>query len=92
MCELAAIAGCDPEPRSLRELELMAKAADLAKWSRTFAVLAQIFNVNRDPKKSEAIDPLKFCPWVERGERAKAAPPTESERSELKKLFPKKKA
>lgn len=92
MCELAAIAGCDPEPRSLRELEIMAKAADIAKWSRTFAVLAQIFNVNRDPKRSEAIDPLKFFPWVERGERAKAAPPTEAERSELKNLFPKKKA
>lgn len=70
----------------------MAKAADLAKWSRTFAVLAQIFNVNRDPKRSDAIDPMKFCPWVERGERTKAAPPTEAERSELKNLFPKKKA
>lgn len=88
MLEYAAIAGCDPEPRTLRELDLMAKAADRAAWHRTFALLAQIFNAS-GVKREDLIDPIQFYPWRD----AKAStlrPPTEQERQELRKLFPKK--
>ena len=76
----------------MHELRLMAKAADLAAWCRTFAVLAQLFNANRDPEKSEAIDPMKFYMWSEKQESAGGPPPpTEAERAQLREIFPKRK-
>jgi len=41
----------------------MAEAADRARWNRTFAQLAQLRNIHRDPKTTEPIDPLTFFPW-----------------------------
>jgi len=88
MLEFAAIAGCDPEPRTLRELELMAKAADRAAWCRTFAVLAQLFNAS-GVKASDVIDPMQFYPWGENND-SRLRPPTEMERQQLREFFPKK--
>ena len=66
----------------------MAKASDRAAWCRTFAVLAQMFNVNRG-KNSEAIDPMQFYPWPETGSHGSTLPPpTEADRKELRQLFP----
>jgi hypothetical protein len=62
MCELAAVAGCDPEPRTLRELAWMAEAADKARWNRTSALIAQIYNANR-PANAKPISPMDFYPW-----------------------------
>lgn len=91
MCQLAAIAGgVDPERYSLRELHLMAKAADVAAWCRTFTIVAQIFNANRDPAKTDPIDLMAYYPWAERTRHLRPTPPTQAEREELRGLFPKR--
>lgn len=69
----------------------MAKAADVAAWCRTFAVLAQMFNANRDPEKSDPIDPMQFYPWSKKKRKRKLRPPTDIEREQLRELFPKRK-
>ena len=63
----------------------MVKARDSAAWNRTFAVLAQLYNVNRQAG-AEAIDPLQFFPWSDRSRPAKA--PTPAEERMLERLFP----
>ena len=68
----------------------MAEARDRASWNRTFAVLAQLHNANRDPKKTEAIDPMQYFPWS-RPEKQQASPPTAEDRRMLRRAFPGKK-
>ncbi len=68
----------------------MAEAADRAAWNRTFAVLAQIYNANRDPKKTEPIDPMQFFPW-DKARNQQAPPPTAEDRQMLRRAFPPKK-
>ena len=65
----------------------MAEVRDRAAWNRTFAVLAQIFNANRDSKTTKPIDPLQFYPWG-LGTREQAPPPTEGDRQMLRRAFP----
>ena len=65
----------------------MAEAADRARWNRTMAALAGLYNVNRDPKHSEPIDPMQFFPW-EQSETRNAPPPTAVERAMFRQLFP----
>ena len=64
----------------------MAEASDRVKWNRTFAVLAQMFNANRDPDKTRPIDPLKFFPWKDK-EPAVLPPPTDAQRVKFRKLY-----
>ena len=47
----------------------MADARATAAWNRTAAVLAMLFNVNRDPKKSPALKPRDFHPMLHRQEK-----------------------
>lgn len=86
MLELGAVAGLDPEPRTLRELLWSAEAADRAQWNRTFAILTQIYNANR-PAEADPIEPLMFCPWIDTEPRP-APPPTEADRKILREFFP----
>lgn len=66
----------------------MAEAADRTAWNRTFAVLAQISNSNRDPDKTEPIDPMQFFPWDDgESQEKQAPPPTPEERDMLRKAF-----
>ena len=65
----------------------MAEARDRTAWNRTFALLAQLFNANRDSKTTRPIDPLKFFPWQQKADEA-APPPTESDLKMLRKAFP----
>lgn len=65
----------------------MAKAADVAMWCQTFAIIAQIYNANRGAD-GEPIDPAKFYRW--RDER-QSAPPSEGEREMLRQYFQAKK-
>ena len=85
LCELAAIAEKDPERYTLRELSWMAEARDRYAWNRTFAVLAQLYNVNRE-QGDEPIQPMKFFPWAD-GEPA-AKPPTPEQEKMLEEIFP----
>jgi len=64
----------------------MAEAADRAAWNRTFAVVAQLYNAFRGPKRHEAIDPMQFFPW-QRAENRPAPPPTPEERAMLRQAF-----
>ncbi len=64
------------------------EAEDKRAWNRTMAVLAQIYNSNRDPKRSRAIDPLQFCPYLAARNRRPSPPPTAEDRAMLRKLFP----
>jgi len=66
----------------------MAEARDRAAWNRTRAVLAQLYNVNRDPKKGKPIDPEQFFPWDDAAAQA-APPPTDVDRELLQQTFPK---
>lgn len=66
----------------------MAKASGRAAWGQTFAVLAQLFNVNRDPEKAKAINPMQFYPWSD-DEDNSAPPVTPHQLTELRQLFPK---
>ena len=52
----------------------MAEVRDRAAWNRTFAVLAQLFNANRDPEKTRPIDPMAFFPWGKQAEEQAPAP------------------
>lgn len=88
MCEYAAIAGVQPEPYTFRELYWMARAADVAGWNRTWAVIAQLFNINRDPKRSKAIDLDDFFPWKQRSSEVSEI--RKSDRAGLRKMFPNK--
>ena len=65
----------------------MAEAKDRSSWNRTLALLATLFNVHRDPKKTKPIDPMQFFPWHEPQE-SQAPPPTEAEREMLRRVFP----
>ena len=56
---------------------MMAEVRDRAAWNRTFAVLAQLFNANRDPEKTRAIDPMVFFPWGKRTDEQPASPTAE---------------
>lgn len=88
MCELAVVAGCDPEPRTLRELMWMAEAADKAHWNRTFALIAQLHNL-LTTEDSEHIDPMQFFPWdVPQKPKLKARPITPEVDAMLSKMFP----
>lgn len=65
----------------------MAEARDRARWNRTFALLAQLYNANRNPKRTRPIDPLQFFPW-DKHVQEQAPPPTESDLKMLRKAFP----
>jgi hypothetical protein len=65
----------------------MAEARDRSAWNRTLALLAELFNVNRDPKKTKPIDPMQFFPWSQ-PRLEQAPPPTEEDREMLRHLFP----
>lgn len=65
----------------------MTEAKDRAAWNRTFAVVAQLSNVNRDPQKTTAIDIMRFFPWSLDVPKA-APPPTDSDRKALRKAYP----
>lgn len=41
----------------------MAKARQMTDWDHTAAICATILNVNRDPKKSQPVDPAKLNPF-----------------------------
>ncbi len=64
------------------------EAEDKLAWNRTFAVIAQIYNVNRDPKRSRPIDPMQFCPYRSKRHQLPAPPPTAEDREMLRKLYP----
>ncbi len=68
----------------------MAEARDRADWNRTFAILAQIYNANRDPDKSTPSDPMQFFPW-EKPKPARALPATAADVALLKHMYPGKK-
>lgn len=68
----------------------MAEARDRAAWNRTMAWLAGLYNVNRDPKKTKAIDPMQFFPWTQPA-KEQAPPPTEADRAMLRHVFPRRK-
>ena len=68
----------------------MAEAKDRSSWNRTFALLACLRNIVRDPKKTRPIDAMQFFPWQERQEE-QASPPTEADREMLRHVFPGKK-
>ena len=66
----------------------MAEVRDRMAWNRTFARMAQHYNLNRDPKKDDPIDPLRFFPWKERTTEKKPGPPTAEELKILREAFP----
>lgn len=66
----------------------MAKAAQNAAWCRTFALLAQLFNVNRDPERAKPIDPMQFYAWGESKHGDGVVRSTEETRAEMRGLFP----
>lgn len=60
---------------------------DRLRWNHTWAVLAQVHNYHRDPKRSKAIDTRQFFPWGNRGRHLPAPPPTAEDREMLRKVF-----
>jgi len=66
----------------------MAKAAQNAAWCRTFALLAQLFNVNRDPERAKPIDPMQFYTWGENKSDGGIVRSTKETRAEMRVLFP----
>jgi hypothetical protein len=70
----------------------MARAAQNAAWCRTFAVLAQIFNANRDRDKTQPLDPLEFYAWGDNDENkgSQDEVKVQKNRREMRTLFGKK--
>jgi len=61
--ELAGIIGVDPEPRSWRELDWMAKAKRRHDWRQTSMIITTIANAHRDTKKRKRpYHPNDFMP------------------------------
>ena len=60
--ELAGIVGLDPGPFTLRELVWMAEGRRRELWDHTASLLALLYNVNRDPRRSRAMRPEDFHP------------------------------
>jgi len=64
-------------------LTTAARARDLATWSHTWALFAQLHNTNRT-EGTPALDPLKYFPWVDDdAEEGPAPPPTAEEEAML---------
>jgi len=52
----------------------MAEGRDRQLWGHTSWLLAMIANVNRDPKKSRAFEPIDFNPYMLAGRRRRGPP------------------
>lgn len=48
---------------TLRELEMMANSRGDEEWKRTAAMLAMLYNMNRDPAKGKAVMAEEFNPY-----------------------------
>lgn len=65
--ELAALAGMDPGPMTLRELVWAAEGRQAERWDHTATLLALQANCHRDPKRrSRPFEPADFHPRPER--------------------------
>ena len=59
---------------TLRELVAMAEARQESDWARTCEVLAMIYNVNIDPRKTRTITGVELNPFVSPKRRKAAVP------------------
>lgn len=66
MAELSGIAGIEPGPLTLRELEWAANARARFEWRQTSSVMALLANVHRNPKKVGPFKPEDFDPFARR--------------------------
>lgn len=64
--ELAAIAGIDPGPRSLREIMWAVEAKQKDDWDHTAAILAMQSNTAFGRKKRDMIKPQQIHPFRRR--------------------------
>lgn len=69
----------------------MAEAKDRYEWNRTFALLAQTYNLNRGPK-TKALPVMQFFPWPTEQEKPKPRKLTPEERHGMRELLPPKDA
>lgn len=65
----------------------MAEAKDRYEWNRTFALLAQTYNLNRGPK-TKALSVMEFFPWLTDQEKQKPRSLTPEERQRMRELLP----
>lgn len=63
--ELAGIAGIDPRPFSLRQLNWLADGRRIDEWNRTALQCALFVNAHRDPKKGKPFQLATFHPYME---------------------------
>jgi hypothetical protein len=49
----------------------MSESRSRDNWNHTSSLLAMLFNVNRDPRKQQAVSPELFNPFERKGERRK---------------------
>lgn len=80
------LGGIDPKPFTLRELMNMAETSLVENWDHTAFIGALIFNVNRDPKKTKAINPMEFNPYRKKKNK-KIQLSKEESKDLLKKIF-----
>ena len=45
------MAGVDPDPYTLAQLQLLARGRQKSEWAQTSTILAVLANANRDPKR-----------------------------------------
>lgn len=87
MLQYAAVAQTPPEPRTLRELVIMAEAADRFRWNRTFAAIAAQNNLHVKDR-ADAVDPNKFFPWDAAAAEPVLREPTPEQEAQLETHFP----
>lgn len=60
------MAGLDPDPYTLAQLQRMARGRQRSEWAQTSAVLALVANCNRDPRRRPyPFTPDDFDPFAE---------------------------
>ena len=62
--ELAGIAGIDPRPLTLRQINWMADGRRIDEWNRTSLQCVLFANANRDPKKTRPFTLATFHPYI----------------------------
>ena len=85
--ELAGIVGLDPGPFTLRELVWMAEARRRDMWDHTAGLLALLYNINRDPKRSRAMRPEDFHPLRQQSRNRKGVEKVKADITALKQIF-----
>ena len=75
--EAAGELGLDPAPFTLREIAWMLEGRRRSNWDLLGEILAMLHNINRDPKKTQAISAIEINPYRKKSQAVTKVSPRE---------------